>query len=486
MLDRPDVVGGATQTFNGNRTAMRASASESRSKRPNTRCSATSPVRATPRRRAAPWQRALSKFDQGGIIALLLLEQTSCDVLTASGQAQIIVEHNGDKPGYITADTSATGGSGSHACNNNNRWAIDAVGTQNSRIVAEGSTSSGLPGIIRMYTLAPGQGNAKAYEPADVEASRLAPAPLAASRRIGRNPIDWRWNCSPLGHDGIGGTTDDCRLGFPAYLNNLKTAIGTTGAPVGFQTYPPRVPPVTSATSSRVTARWCFRRGTGGSTARAGSRSPIRCSSTAATSCSRMASTSGRAARSRSTSATAATGTSTSATETSRRTRKRRSTSTACSSTSTTAASRWAAGAGQLELGSAPRRQLRGPRAVVRVDPAARPRRPVPAPHRGRLLHPERRSLRVHGPERPGAAGECAVRHPPDGRQRPGDAEAPAEPRPRGLPARVGRGADPLTPAAHGSAPCSRRVGSYEFRRRTRSLIGVGPRSNASRIRRSR
>jgi hypothetical protein len=238
MLDRPDVVGGVTQTFNGNAdgNACERIGVEVQETQRSMFGNITGTRNTTTASRTVA--RALSKFDQGGIIALLLLEQTSCDVLTASGQAQIIVEHNGDKPGYITADTSATGGSGSHACNNNNRWAIDAIGTQNSRIVAEGSTSSGLPGIIRMYALAPGQGNAKAYEPGDVAANRLSPAPLAASRRIGRNPIDWRWNCSSVGRDGIGGTTDDCRLGFPPYLNNLKTAIGTTGAPTGFQTYP--------------------------------------------------------------------------------------------------------------------------------------------------------------------------------------------------------------------------------------------------------
>jgi hypothetical protein len=89
-----------------------------------------------------------------------------------------------------------------------------------------------------MYALAPGQGNARAYEAGDVTAARLSPTPTPASRRIGRSPIDWRWNCSPTGLDGTGGTSDDCRFGRPAYVNLLRTSIGTTGAPAGFGTYP--------------------------------------------------------------------------------------------------------------------------------------------------------------------------------------------------------------------------------------------------------
>lgn len=238
LLDRPDVVGGVTQAFYGNADGTACERIgfeiEQRQKAAFGVMAGRSQNTTTSRSVA----RAISQFDQGGVIALLLLEETSCDSLTASGQAQILVEGNGDKPGYITVDSSATGGSGSHACNNNNRWALDAVGAQNSAIIAQPSPVSGAAGIIRMYALAPGQGNTKAYEPADVASGRLAPTPTPASRRIGRNPFDWRWNCVPVGRDGTGGTSDDCRFGRPAYVNNLRTTIGIAGAPAGYSTYP--------------------------------------------------------------------------------------------------------------------------------------------------------------------------------------------------------------------------------------------------------
>ena len=237
LLDSPDVVGGATQTFNGNADGTaceRIGVRIDQSQRAAFASFTNNNQSSTTSRSVA---RAVSKFDQGGVIALLLLEQTSCNSLTVSGQAQVIVEANGDKPGYITVDSSATGGSGSNSCGNTNRWATDAVGIQNSVIRAEGTTS-GSPGIIRMYALAPGQGNAKAYEPADVTANRVSPQPMPASQRIGRNPVDWRWNCVANGRDGVGGTADDCRFTRPAYINNLRTTIGTTGAPAGYQTYP--------------------------------------------------------------------------------------------------------------------------------------------------------------------------------------------------------------------------------------------------------
>ena len=184
--------------------------------------------------------RSLARFSVGGVIALLLLDPDACNVLTASGQAQVVIHPYFDKPGYITIDSSATGGSGDNSCTSGTRYAVDALGTQNSQIIAEASSTSGAPGIIRQFALAPGQGNARAYEAADVTAARVSPRPTVASQKITRNPVDWRYNCKQNGRDNIAGNADDCRDWDirPPYVSNLVAQVGGTGTPTGYDIFP--------------------------------------------------------------------------------------------------------------------------------------------------------------------------------------------------------------------------------------------------------
>jgi hypothetical protein len=180
------------------------------------------------------------------VTALLILDPTSCNVVTASGQAQVFVRSYAEEPGYITVDSDAKGGTGSNNCNSGGTVALDALGTQNSAIVAEGNSTSGLPGVIKMFALGP-QGNpTRAYDPNDLAPTalnpggRVSPQPTPSTRRTGRSPADWEYNCKAAGRDGIGGTADDCRFAGTktAAIDQLVAQLGGTGAPAGYSRYP--------------------------------------------------------------------------------------------------------------------------------------------------------------------------------------------------------------------------------------------------------
>src|SRR5207248_6041499 len=174
--------------------------------------------------------RTMTRFDVGGPIALLILNPTDCNVITAGGQAQIIINPSGSKPGYITVDSNGTG----NLYNQNNTWALDALGNLNSKIIAQSNPTTGAPGVIRMYALSTGQGTTKAYDPTDVTQSRVSPRPTASSQRVGRDKVDWTYNCVAFGRDGVEHTSDDCKFTSTKgpYMNNLISAIGNGVADV--------------------------------------------------------------------------------------------------------------------------------------------------------------------------------------------------------------------------------------------------------------
>jgi hypothetical protein len=182
---------------------------------------------------------------KGAAPGLLILEPSACNALTASGQGSILVQANGDDPGFFVVDSSGTGGSGSNSCTSGVRYTLDASGTQNSTIIAEKSASSGKDGVVNLYALAPGQGNDHAYDPADVPA-RVGPQPQASSARTGRSPVDFKFNCKAAGYDGVSGTADDCKNATATSdsIDALHRLYDTTSpynapaVPVGFTTYP--------------------------------------------------------------------------------------------------------------------------------------------------------------------------------------------------------------------------------------------------------
>ena len=184
--------------------------------------------------------RALTGSTEGDVVALLVLDPSACNVLTASGQGTILVQANGEKPGAIVVDSSGTGGSGSNNCNTGSRYVIDAFGNRNSSIVAEASASSGAAGVIRLRALAAGQGNTHAYEASDVASGRLSPQPSPGATPVGRIPVDHRYNCKAAGRDGVSGNADDCAGAGPgtAYIDALVASLGGSGTPAGYTRYP--------------------------------------------------------------------------------------------------------------------------------------------------------------------------------------------------------------------------------------------------------
>lgn len=175
-------------------------------------------------------------------VAMLILDPTGCNALLAKGQAKVTVNASGGWPGIIAVDSSATEtnpapGESDRNCSNSNSYAIDAVGTQNSRIVTNaGFDPMGNPieGQIYSFALMPGQNNAQSYEPADVSAGRLAPQP-EPQPRITRQPIDWRYNCKLANACPDAGTT-------VAHIDALRATVGSSGKPAGFREYPAEVP----------------------------------------------------------------------------------------------------------------------------------------------------------------------------------------------------------------------------------------------------
>ncbi|MDQ1521348.1 MAG: hypothetical protein QOI55_2421 [Actinomycetota bacterium] len=175
--------------------------------------------------------RALSGTTAGEVVALIVLEDTDCEALTVSGQGDLHVKGAGTSPGAIVVDSSATTG-----CTGSKR-AIE-LGQNNSRIVAEpGATGS--PGAIRSFALAPGQGNANAYDPSDVATGHLSPPPTPRSKPVTRTPVDWEFNCKAAGYDNVVGTADDCAAATSTtnFIDRLVAQYGGLTAPAGFATY---------------------------------------------------------------------------------------------------------------------------------------------------------------------------------------------------------------------------------------------------------
>jgi hypothetical protein len=175
----------------------------------------------------------------GKLFALLILETEGCSALVSSGQAIIRVHGTSTRAGEIGVDTSATRTTNPLACTSS-KFAVDPSGTGQSQIIAEPSTDGSMPGAIYLYALAT-TGAPYGYDPNDVALGILSPAPVRLDKPFTRNPVDWKYNCTQLGRDGVGGTTDDCfdYLNTGPYINNLESAYGSgSGAPTGWSTFP--------------------------------------------------------------------------------------------------------------------------------------------------------------------------------------------------------------------------------------------------------
>ncbi len=130
---------------------------------------------------------------------LVLVDEHACGVLTVNGNASLTVNTQSGQPGYIDIDSDGS------ACSNPNKVVLDVNG--------QGSVTAGQ---IAMWALADGDATS-AYS-----SGVLSPLPIASSARVGRNGMDWKYNCDPAaGCPGSG----------PAQINAMVADWGGSGAP---------------------------------------------------------------------------------------------------------------------------------------------------------------------------------------------------------------------------------------------------------------
>jgi hypothetical protein len=166
------------------------------------------------------------------IPALWLLDPWDCPVLDVQGGSNVTVGST-INPGLVTIDSDAS------AC------------TGGSVTVDVGGSTSGLFAIpdfldpgpeINLVAMLPGQadcatGELRACDPADVAAGVLDPQPTRSSRRFTREPVDHLYNCKSGYPDYHGLPIGDCEAGLPPYVDQLRSEVGASGTPSGFQTW---------------------------------------------------------------------------------------------------------------------------------------------------------------------------------------------------------------------------------------------------------
>lgn len=178
------------------------------------------------------------------LVALLVLDPFNCDVLTASGQAEIRImsSFDGVVPGRITLDSEALDGSapdGTPGCSPATPYSINAIGIQNSKILAFPS-ATGDPAQIELYGIQTGQftcleGNLHACEQADIDAGRVSPFPVRSPSRITRAVVDHVWNCRdgaspyPLYHTILVPRCNDRDNTKEPWVDHLIAEIGNSG-----------------------------------------------------------------------------------------------------------------------------------------------------------------------------------------------------------------------------------------------------------------
>lgn len=146
---------------------------------------------------------AVSRFVRGiGDVTapLVLLSEHGCGVLKVNGTSSLAVHTAGGQPGYIAIDSDGKD------CANPNKVILDVNG--NGSVTAD---------QIAMWALADGDATS-AYS-----SGLLSPLPTPSSAPVGRNGMDWRYNCS---------AANGCPLeGEPAHIDEMVAAWGGAGEP---------------------------------------------------------------------------------------------------------------------------------------------------------------------------------------------------------------------------------------------------------------
>ncbi|MFP4513681.1 MAG: hypothetical protein ACLFRV_12110 [Acidimicrobiales bacterium] len=170
--------------------------------------------------------------------SLWLLDPYGCDVLTVQGGAQ--VQAGTDTfGGLISLDSDGTGSD----CESGTRYTVDVGGSGSVLHAVHPHTDP--PGRISLHAMVPGQqqcddGNPKACDQGDVNDGTLQPQPERRALRATRAPVDHRFNCR-TGEDAYpdyhGIPIEDCEGDSGNYIDQLRSEVGTTGAPGGWNTW---------------------------------------------------------------------------------------------------------------------------------------------------------------------------------------------------------------------------------------------------------
>ncbi len=192
-----------------------------------------------------PWPVGVQKTP-----ALWLLDPTGCTAFSVGGGSQVTVGTPSIR-GIITVDSDGT------TCQSNQHTISSSGAGTNLTAVPTTGTDAGL---IQLFALPASATTCSgtACDQSDVNNGRLTPQPTSASNRATRSRVDDIYNCHmsyPTYHGiTLGSTCNPSTT--PPYIDNLKTAIGTSGAPPGYsrwtQSYSCNAP---SGTTS-VTGNW--------------------------------------------------------------------------------------------------------------------------------------------------------------------------------------------------------------------------------------
>lgn len=202
--------------------------------------------------------RASLSSSQELIAALLLLDRTGCNTLRAEGNGTVIVQASPvsagvNSPGVVVVDSDGSDCS----------YTVDAAGTS-SRIRAEDAVDA--PGHILLYGMQQWayECHAPACDPADVfgdsSVSRIWPQPEASLSRVGRAPVDWRYNCKSTYTlaPPWSGLVPPCPTASAPHIDDLVASnqLGPGVAPAGFATYAGSCDIGASASPITLTGDW--------------------------------------------------------------------------------------------------------------------------------------------------------------------------------------------------------------------------------------
>jgi Flp pilus assembly protein TadG len=161
--------------------------------------------------------------------ALWLLDPTGCTSLKVGGGSSVTVGNSAVASGLITVDSDGT------TCSAN-QSTITAGGGTGINAVGTGPSD---PGMITLDALPGGSSVCvtPACNPSDISSGFISPQPVAALQRATRAPVDWQFNCKSTYPNYYGIAISGCTDGNPAYVDNLKTAIGATTGVLPSATY---------------------------------------------------------------------------------------------------------------------------------------------------------------------------------------------------------------------------------------------------------